>query len=142
MQDSTVRDLNPGLTGVSNGGVVDLPGAPRADRRLNDSVLQSAEETVLTPQRDEHAEAMGFEAGDYSYRQPAKGAVATYVAEHPVQAALIAAGAGALLMVLLKQGVRSRSFSGARDRVSSRFSDGLSRVRKVKVKGKLLGWRW
>ncbi len=90
--------------------IPDTPfGAP--PRPLTEDVLQSAEEAVLAnPASVETLQGGEPEAaGTSEARTPYTDRLAHYAAEKPVQSALLALGAGALLAVLLKAALSRRN---------------------------------
>lgn len=84
--------------------IPDTPfGAP--PRPLTEDVLQSAEEAVLA----NPASVEILQGGEPEARTPYTDRLAHYAAEKPVQSALLALGAGALLAVLLKAALSRRN---------------------------------
>lgn len=92
----------------------DLPPVNLAPRRLTDGVFQTAEEAVLAEgQADPFADTLppmsASEAGP-AMRPPFSlaRAIQSHVAARPCQSALLAAGVGALAMIVLRSQLRGR----------------------------------
>lgn len=89
---------------------VDLFGADTAaqGRRLNDEVLQSAEDAVLS---NPDAAALPVETPDAGALSRYEAALTGYVARRPFQSALMAVAAGAAIAAILRSALRRRGNS-------------------------------
>jgi len=93
----------------------DLPPFGAPPRPLTDEVLQSAEEAVLTnpgsvegmPEQGGVDVAPGAQEPSVP-RAPYTRRLAQHVAEHPVQSALLAVAAGALMAAVVKAALQRR----------------------------------
>lgn len=128
MQDANLRHLEhaPDAAPIGSLKPDTTPGLPVAaadaagaasQRRLEDGVLQTAQEAVLAP-APEDTHAIGYESAGNGYAPPRKPVLARYVADHPAQSAALAALAGGLVVLLLKSSLKASALSGTRARLA------------------------